>query len=186
MPYLWQIPETYPDEWIGRYDAAASPDRFLLRQGQRWPAGLGAPVVKFSVSPRELKSFDVLPNNAGDPLVSNTVVEGLQRLCDSDFEVVPTHVIAEKATVDGYSFINVVAQVNAIDLEQSSFVFIPGTKHIMKFKKLRLKDAGLGGHHLVRDMFYPSYLFVSNDTKELFDYKQWRGVDFGLPEAIGP
>lgn len=56
----------------------------------------------------------------------------------------------------------------------------------MKFRKLRLNRDGLGDHHFARDVFYPSYLFVSDETKVLFESAGWRGYAFGRPEDIGP
>ena len=63
---------------------------------------------------------------------------------------------------------NVLPRVASVDLSGSNFIFIPGTKQIMKFNRLKLKPDALGAHHLAREVQFNSFILVS-EIKQVFD-----------------
>jgi hypothetical protein len=186
MIYLWKIPDDYPQEFIGRYARKTSPDRFLFLKGTTVPSGGSPPQIEFDISRNELMEFDVLPNSAMVPLVSERVSEMLSQLCPNDIQLIETKVLANGKEVGGYKLLNATRCVNCVNHSDSDYVFIPNTDAIMKFNRLRLKDDCMAGHHIARETEYVSYLYVSEQVKGAFDSNKWQGCAFFPPESVHP
>ena len=168
MVTLWRIPDDYPEEAIGKYDRAVSMDRSLFREGKRIDLPADKPVVRFSVPVQELTTYDCLLNDSMVPLIGRRLVEHLQELCASDFQSLPALVIAKNGQIEDFSILNVVSAVRGIDHPASEYSFVPGTKQIMGFRRLRYDPECLGKHHLARDAEYRSHLLASADVERLF------------------
>jgi len=184
--YLWRIPEEYPSNLIGEYDRTSSPDRFLFLQGAALRQIMGVPTFRFRSSQAELLPFDVLPNDATVPLISVRAASLLRNLCPADFQLLPAKIAADDGEFDGYSILNVVVKISAIDHAQSSFNFIPGTKQIMKVNRLRCRSDVIGTHHLARESDYPPYLWASEKVKTTFSDSRIKGCAFCDPEEMRP
>lgn len=188
MPYLFRNPDDYPDELDGVYDEETSPDYFHLRSTAYGSPSEQNPVVRYSALQVRLRQFDVLPNTIGIPLVSPRVLEVLMRFCPNDLQGVKASINTRDGIVDGFSFLKVLTEVHAIDMEKSAYVLIRGTSHPRKFNRLVLKRDALGDHHFARDPNYGSYVFVSDEVKTLFDSAGWKSYDnpFKRPEEVHP
>lgn len=186
MPFLWQIPDGYPEEAIGDYDREASPDRFLLRKACGLGGSFGVATVRFKVSGDALREFDELPNSSMTPLVSERLKSLLSGVCPLDVEFLPTNVIAANGRLSGYSLLNVVHAVKATNLSQSAVVPIPGTQAIMKFNRLRLLEGCMGEHQLARNADYLSHILVGDGLAKEMLREKISGVRLAVPEEIHP
>src|SRR6185436_16529586 len=186
MIYLWKIPDEYPEELIGEYVREKSPDRFLFHHGKPIPQRDLVPSFTFTAEPAVLCEYDVLPNSTMIPLVSERVVQILSHVCPNNFELVKASVSAAGEKLPGFSLVNVLPRVASVDHGGSNFIFIPGTKQIMKFDRLKLKADALGSHHLAREIEYDSFILVSETLKQTFDSERVTGHAFVSPDAIHP
>lgn len=184
MIYLWRIPNEYPESLIGEYDKERSPDRFLYFQGKRIGNSKDAPTFTFEGEPAVLGKYDVLPNSAMVPLVSERVAQILARVCRNDVELIKASVYAGRGILSGFRLVNVLPRVTSVDHCGSSYVCIPGTKQIMKFNRLKLKPDAMGVHHVARESEFNSLILVSQTLKQVFDSEQVTGHAFVPPEAI--
>jgi hypothetical protein len=101
-------------------------------------------------------------------------------------QLIETKVITPARELTGYSLVNATHALNCVDYEKSECVFVPKTDHVMKFKRLALKQGCLGEHHLARESDKKSYLYVSERLKKAFYSKGWRGYLFSPPESVHP
>lgn len=186
MIYLWEIPDDFPEELIGEYVREESPDRFLFRHGTPIPKTELVPSFAFAAEPEALREYDVLPNSAMIPLISERVARILTRLCPDDVQLITASVVAAGEKLSGFSLVNVVARVASVDHSGSKFTYIPGTKQIMKFNRLTFKPDALGSHHLARELEYNSFILASETLKQAFDSERVMGHAFVPPEAIKP
>jgi hypothetical protein len=186
MIYLWRIPNEYPESLIGEYDKECSPDRFLFVQGKQIGNGSAVPSFRFTGNPEALRKYDVLPNSTMIPLVSERVAQILTRVCRNDIELLTASVHAAGEKLSGFCLVNVLPRVASVDHGGSNFIFIPGTKQIMKFNRLKLKSDALGAHHLAREVEFNSFILVSEILKQVFDSERVTGHAFAPPEAIKP
>lgn len=186
MTYLWKVPNDYPEDFIGRYARKESPDRFLFLRGASVPGEIPTPLILFDVPPDKLSEFDILPNSAMIPLVSDKVSNVLSKLWSNDVELIEAQVIANGKELKGYKLINATRLVRCVDHSNSDYVFIPNTDAIMKFNRLRLKTGCMAGYQVAREAEYISYLYVSELVKEVFESNKWRGYSFLPPESVHP
>lgn len=130
--------------------------------------------------------YDVLPNDTMIPLVSERVARILTSLCPDDIELIAANVVAFGEKLLGFSLVNVLPQIASVDYEGSNFVYIPGTKQIMKFSRLKLKPDVLRAHHLARAVEYNSFILASEKLRRAFESEQVTGLEFVPPEALKP
>jgi hypothetical protein len=185
MIYVWAIPDYYPQSLIGEYNRDTSPDRFLFVQGKKI-VGQSVPSFTFATQSEALKKYDVLPNSTMIPLVSERVGHMLTRLTLDDVQLIPALIYARGKELLGFSLVNVLHRVASIDHGASNYVFIPGTKQIMKFTRLCFKPNALGSHHIAREAEYNSFILASETVKVLFDTERVIGHAFIPPAEIKP
>ena len=139
MIYIWTIPNDYPEDLIGEYDAGVSPDRFLFKTAQKIHS-TETPLVRFNDATADrLIKFDDLASNAMVPIISPNVVSILNEF-DLDIQLIDVRIIAKDKEILGYKLLNVLGTVTALDRENSKFNYIPGTEQIMGFRKLAYLD----------------------------------------------
>lgn len=166
MIYLWKILDDYPENLIGEYDREKSPDRFLFKKGELLPSIIDIPVFHFKATLPKLKGFDDLANNALVPLISDQLADFLFKLCPKDIQLIDTVVYANKEKTLEYKLLNAVNKVSGIDHNASEYLTVPGTKQIMKFKKLKYKEDCLGDLYIARDAEYLSNLIISKTLRD--------------------
>ena len=115
MPYLWKIPDEYPEELIGEYLREQSPNRFLLRQGKIFTDHNLTPTFRFNGSLEVLEGFDILPNSTMIPLVSERVANLLIAICASDLQFIPATVMVGDEEILGKSLLNALKFISGID-----------------------------------------------------------------------
>jgi hypothetical protein len=186
MIYLWETSDEFGDEMVGEYLVEKSPDRFLFRQGKPFDQAGLTPSFKFTSEAEQLAILDMLPNNALIPLVSSRMAKMLMEICPQDIELVPSEVSASGKRLAGFSIVNVLFSMAGIDHENSRYVYIPGTKQIMKFNRLRLKPNALGSHDLSRDIEYRAFIFASEKIKKILESERVKGCTFVPPESLRP
>jgi hypothetical protein len=184
--YLWRIPDDYPEEFIGEYQRGDSPDRFAFMRGEPFSDATSTPRFKFSGPAAALIGYDVLPNDTMIPLVSPIAAKWFEEHCATDVQLIATDIKASDKPLVGYKLLNILHLVAGVDHNNSSFVFIPGTKQVMKFNSLRLKPDCLSGHCLARLSEFPAFILVTDFVREQFCSKGWRGHWFMPPEAVHP
>lgn len=184
IPYLWRIPDSYPEAFIGEYVRSGSPDRFLFRQGLQISDAAGLPAVRFSTPLKTLLQYSCLPNNAMVPLVRNDLGMKLLGMAPADVQLVKTKVLAMGEESEDFFILNVTSKVVGIDKEQSVFSMVPGTQQVMAFKRLTYFEGCLGAHMLARDAEYLSHLLVSPEVVEALRTEKVSGVEFLLSSEI--
>ncbi len=183
MIYIWRIPNNFPNVKIGTYDRDISPDRFLFTKGIRANMTI-KPTIKFSVKMSEINELDVLPNDALLPIVNDKTLDILNKFANQDFESIPVNISALDGNVSSYSLINILSKVNALDLNNSTYNYVPGTKAILGFSKLKFLVKGIGYYNLSRDVdFFPFILVSSMLQKELI-LGNLNGIWLASPEEI--
>lgn len=185
MPLIWEIPDSYPEEAVGEYEKASSPDRFLFRQGRRLE-DLPPPTIRFDVRADQLREFDCLEHNGTIPIVSQRVSEVLLRICRDDVQLFPAVIRAIDSELVGYSLVNATREVAAVDYANSSFIPIPGTKAVMKFNRLRHRPGVFDGIHLARERDCHSQLLVSETLADEILRLGFTGLHFMRPEDVHP
>jgi len=186
MTYLWEIPDDYPEKFLGEYLQDESPDCFLFFQGKHLLPDVGLPNFRFKVSSRALQKYDVLSNSTAIPLVSERLANVLKQLAQEDVQLLPANIQTSDGAMLGYQLVNVLNLVPGIDYGQSDFIYFHGTKRIMKFNRLGLRPEALGDRHLARDEEYKSFLIVSDTLKRTFESKGFKGCGIVGAETIKP
>jgi hypothetical protein len=186
MPFLWEIPNDYPEEAIGEYVREVSPDRFLLRKACRLESSFGVATVRFEIGSEALRGFDHLPNSSMIPLVNLRLKSLIESVCPKDAEFFATKVITSDGELPGYSLLNVTWSVKATDMSQSSVVLIPGTRAIMKFNRLKFLEGCMGERLLARDSDYLSHLLVNESLAQRILSERISGVWLMSPEGVHP
>lgn len=171
---------------MGEYQRENSPDRFLFSRGEFFPDKMGTPRFKFDAPSHALITYDILPNSTMIPLVSPTVANWLEENCTKDVQMIPTEVSTADRALLNYKLVNVLHLVSGVDESQSKCVYFPGTKNIMKFNRLRLKEDCFKNHHLARLAEYPSFILVTAFVKHKFESSGWKDHRFVPPEAVHP
>ena len=186
MPFLWKIPNDYPEDAIGEYVRGVSPDRFLLRKACRLEGSFGVATVRFEIDSGALRGFDHLPNSSMIPLVTPRLKSLIESVCPKDAEFFEAKVITSDGELSGYSLLNVTRSVKATDMSQSSVVLIPGTSAIMKFNRLKLLRGCMGEHLLARNSDYLSHLLVNDSLAQRILNERFSGVWLMPPEEVHP
>lgn len=185
-PFVWTIPEEFPEELIGTYDRGRSPDRFEYRKGEPVHGVVATPVFVYPARLEDLEVWDVLPNDAQLPLVSPRVVAVLRSEAAADCQLLDAVVEhRDGAAKDGWKLLNVTTAVQAIDHETSEYSLVPGTKQILAFRKLRYRPDALGQVKIARDAEYKSHLLVSPTLAAVLVGAGVRGLALVRAEEMG-
>ena len=94
MVYLWEIPNEYPERFIGDYDRKNSPDRFLFKR-EVLPLELRRPIINYDASIQELRQSDDLSNNSMIPVVSKRLAEALLKFSPNDIQLIDVLIAAK-------------------------------------------------------------------------------------------
>ena len=178
--YLWEILNEYPEGRIGRYDRENSIDRFEFKRGKPVAIDINA-AFDFDAAATDLLRYDDLANNAMVPLVSPLVAELLKTQCREHVQLLPTVVRCTDREITDYSVVNVVHRIKAIDHAASDYIKIPGTDHIMKFRRLVLRPEAMGSAHIARDEEYSGNLMVSASLKDMLLQSGAKALGLYLP-----
>jgi len=170
MPYLWEIPDSYPASLIGDYDRSVSPDRFLLRKGEPVSIELGVPVIKFAASLSVLNKYACLPNSSMLPLVSEVFGRALMSLAPKNIQLLKAKIQVRDGETDSFSVLNVTTKIMAIDKAQSRFSYIRDTQFISSFERLEYLAECLGSHMIARDAEYLSHILVADELVATFKH----------------
>lgn len=184
IPYIWCIPEDYPEKCIGIYDRKRSPDRFEFKKGVKLPDTIGLPIFQFEVSAEKLTKWDELPNSADVPLVNQRLLDLLLKLAPNDIQVFDARLETKDGILPGYKLINVTNTVYGIDHEASECSYITGTRTPRSIKRLSYKENCLGNHQMARDAECHSHLLVSPVIREAFMTGKIRGVKLLTAEEM--
>lgn len=179
--FLWEFPDEYPENLIGEYEEAASPDRFLFQEGRTISVDL-APLITFEVCPEDLKVYGCLASTAMVPLVSSNIAAKLMSFCPEDVQMVKARILANGSDLPGYSIVNALHKVKAIDHDNSVYSIIPGTDSIMGFQKLAVLPGALGQYAIARDEEYLSHLLVNECCRDLLIGAE--GIGLYRPEEM--
>lgn len=165
-------------EWIGEYQRDTSPDRFQFMNGVAIKTPTKRPSFVFDIDDAGVRSFDILPNNAGVPLVSEQTVSIINGVCKDDVQYFPASVITRNKSVLDYYLVNVSVNVGAVDLVRSDLVLLTNTDHIMKINRVVCVDDPMKGHHLARESAYKPFIWASDKIKETFEENRMNSCKF--------
>jgi len=183
-PLLWRVPEGFPAGAIGEYDRRLGPEPSAFRTTRR-QLGQAALVVRFEAPSLQLSRYDCLPNDVGVPLVDEAVSAVLLEICPDDVQLLPVKVVARGVVLDGFSFVNVLCQVDAIDPSGTESFNVPGTDILMGFNRLAHRPGALGGRHLAREIEYPPHVLVSTHlSRRIKSLGRLPGVEFIAANAM--
>lgn len=140
-PLIWMNAEGFaPDGYAIFKNAIRKTNSYIFMSGKSLPReDLGG--LKYSTDPKDydlvysykhseerLKRFDYLANTGQAPLVNQTVLDILNKLCPDDIQAFPVTIIPEpgskyKFENHDYWLINITKLIDAIDLEKSEVEF---------------------------------------------------------------
>lgn len=166
MIHIWHVDESYPENLVGRWDERKSPDYFDLRKCRPYSPPSAKAHVSFSAPADAVRKMNYLENSSSIPLVSPKLVDLFSRVCPNDLQFLDAVVSARGESVPGFKAVNVLHAGNFVDLKRSDFVPVLGTQAVMKFNKLRFGREDLGGHRIVREGSYTSYILVDEVLRE--------------------
>lgn len=177
MSKFWRIPDEYPESLIGEYEKSNPLDRFALKKGTSVSNSNVLVTITFSVTSDNLEAYDDLANNAMVPLVSARLAQFLKAEAANDIELIDTLIKTKDGSIDSYKLVNVCSRIDGIDKAASTYICVPGTDQIMKFKSVVLKGHSfLGERHLARESSFSSFLHVSASLSEKLEQMKFRGV----------
>lgn len=182
MTFLWRLSDTFPDRMYGKFNKQRGPSQFAFWKGKDISEGLPTPDFYFDAAGKSLDRWDVLGNDAGLPLVSPRLIKVLSTVAANDVQYLEANVTAKTTPMEGWSLLNPLNAVKAIDRESSDFWLIPGAQQIGGFRKLRFVANCLGSYHIARDAEYLAHILVDLDVKLAFERAGIRGVTFIPPE----
>lgn len=178
--WKWEIPDNYPNKWIGIYIREESPDRFGFQHGKRVDNITSVPKFSFNTVSSRLQKYGVLPNNAGSPLVSLEVGELLSDICKESIQLIDTELQTKNDLLTGYKLLNITKLVSSINLEKSSYSLITGSNNIRSFQKRIHTLNGISSNLLAREKLCKSHIIIANDVFESFSSYKIKGVQFSL------
>mgnify|MGYP006921597102 CR=1 FL=1 len=178
---IWEVPGGYPDDQIGQVARGSGTDRFKFRKGITLN-NVESPRVDFKKL-NMLKS-DYYPNNGDLLLVSDRLINVLNRYCPSDFQHFPANVFVAGKQVDGVRLLNVVSTVDAVDMKQSQYEKYNGTERIIGFTRLVFRKNCLGEHGLARAGEYKGFVLASRELALSLKEEGIRGISFSDPAEI--
>lgn len=167
-PYIWSIPEGYPQSAIGILDETTATWYFPFRDGE--PAGKFEPVPAFDYSGASLKKLrrlGCLFNRSGLPLVDKAILSKMQDIGGSDFEALDCDVDALEGSTEEYKLINITNLSGCIDYDRSDVVFRPpDLGGIRTFRRLVLRPSGMGERSFSRERDWTGLLLVSRCARD--------------------
>jgi|GEM_PF-1447118 len=186
--YLWEIPETYPDNQIGRYERERSPDRFLFEKGVflNKEQVSTKPILKYGLSKDQLINYDCLINSATLPVVNNRVVDILTEIAGDDIQLFDVTIECKDGELTGYKLVNITHTIKAIDLEQSIYSIrqLPrGNTMIANIKRLVFRANCMDQHQLIRDE-ETGHQLASQAIYEAFKREKITGVWLATPDEF--
>jgi hypothetical protein len=161
MPYLWRIPDDYPEENIGEYVRAKSPDAALFRKGTAASSDVGIPIVRFDSPLAVLANYACLPNSSTLPLVNENLAIALVNLAPNNIQLIQSRIVASDGENDSFFTLNITSKVSGINKNRSQFILITGTDHIRSFSELEYFDDCLGHNLIAREADYLPHILVS-------------------------
>jgi hypothetical protein len=182
--WKWEIPDNFPNKMIGVYDRENSPDRFEFQRGKKIENLISLPKFLFSVSSARLKNFDVLPNNAGSPLISLRVAEILSGICPESVQFFDAEVQTKDDLLKDFRLLNIIELVSSLNLEKSLYSLLPGSKFIRSFQRRVHKTEGIASNLLAREELCKSHIIIANDVYDAFLLNKIKSVYFS-PCEIG-
>ncbi len=184
--YLWEIPEDYPEELIGKYEQEYSPDRFLFRQGEPLLSiqVASSPIIKFEAYEKDVSKFDCLQNSSAIPLVNERLANLIVGQANKDIQLFDVKVKCIDGDLEGYKILNVTHAMKGIDHELSSYTKMKQADAILGFKSLVYKNGCMGEHQLARDEEYKGHLLVGQKIHDAFKTHNVTGVWLVTPEEF--
>jgi hypothetical protein len=183
-PYVWSIPETYPERLIGHYVAEGVPDSLEFKKGVE--VSLEAKVLNFQYSATlgEVGAFDVLANDALLPLVGERAAAILSRIASASVQLLPVSLECVDGRDGSYRLMNVTRTVRGIDHRASKYSLIRGTDKILGFQRLRYRSDCLGDLAIARDEEYKPHILVSDALRRAFAAAEVCGVRLEDPANL--
>jgi hypothetical protein len=185
--YLWEVvPHEYPEKFIGEYDRKVSPDRFLLKQARILDKSeFNAPVIRFNMTVKQARAWDVLSSNAMVPLVGSRLADYLMQLAPEDIQLIPAIIRTKDEEVTDYCFVNVLNKVTGIDKSISKMEYMVNSpSYIRGFRYLKYQEGCMGPHLFARDAEYSSHLLVDEGAVISLNKENFKGLGLYDPETI--
>jgi hypothetical protein len=175
MIWLWRNPKTLSQNRMGKYIQDSGTDRFEFRKCVILdPDSVLAPKVVFSCDEKYL--LDVLPNSGALLIVSRKVLGILSDICPNDYQVFDANVFVGDKSIEGYSILNILNQVEVFDMEKCLIKKYMGT--ITSIEKIIYKTDNLFGHDIALNAEFTSHVLVSDRIKEAFEKNKIKRVEF--------
>lgn len=127
-----------------------------------------------------LEPYDVYPNNANVPIVSNRLKNAIEMLCPHDVAFLKALITAKNNEyLDCWCLIPLIRR-ECVDTENSEVArwWSTGPKAAMTFDRAVLHSGCMQGNHIVRDNVYRTTLFVSDELKKVIDAVNAYGLLF--------
>ncbi|WP_046229087.1 imm11 family protein [Paenibacillus algorifonticola] len=178
MIWIWSIPENWANKRIGEYVENSGADRFIFREARKITEDIIVPKVIFECAEKYL--YDVLPNSGSLIIVSENVVEIMEKICPNDIEIFDANVYVGDKKILNYFLINILHAVDILNKDESKYSTIKGTNAILGFDKIVYNHNDIPNHHIVRNADYRSHVLVSDELKEAFEQSKIKGVHFSI------
>jgi hypothetical protein len=188
MPYIWAIPNGYPQRVVGLYDKTNPLHYLTLLEGVPLKGEIPPLRIRFDDAKlRDLERYDSLWNNSGVPLVSNRLAQLMLELGREDFELIDAEAVAADGTTRSYRLVNITNLVDSIDYSRSLPVYITNTSGgIMGFNRLVFRQRCMDLHAFGREIKKRSMLLVSSLARDELMRQRLRGVEFVTADEFFP
>ncbi|MDO6528189.1 hypothetical protein Q4519_21215 [Motilimonas sp. 1_MG-2023] len=172
MVYIWRNPNV-PEVMVGEL---TNNFYFGIFQNTKEVDDDVMPIFRFNCKLKKLRKFCELANNKRVPLVNEKICNLLAE-CSNNIQFVKAKVQCEDDSTEDYYVVNVLSFVDALDKSKSIFDFVPGTKKIMRFKKIKYNE---GDYIIAREINYGVHLLVNDSLTEILKMHGCKGLC--LPE----
>lgn len=179
MVYIWSIPESYPDKFIGSYEYKKSPDYLIFSNGAPITALTELPIITFDCSKNKLLKYDCLVNSSLLPLINKKLCKIFDDICPNDVQYFDVNIQCKDGALEDYKLLNVTQKVEAIDHNRTEFKYLSEEKgEFFGFKYLVLHQNCLekSGVEIARNSEYTPHILVNQTLHDAFKAEKITGV----------
>lgn len=160
--YLWKISENYPENCIGEYRKDNVQDRFDFKKGIRIDGEIATPTIEFSdVKKEQIEPFACLASNMMVPIVNAKIVKILEEMVPDQVQTFDVILKAKDCILKNYKILNVTQECNCIDENETEYLYLAGSEHILGYKKFKYKTGCMDKLQIARDKDFHGHLLVS-------------------------
>lgn len=176
--YRWDIPERYANKNIGEYQYDTANYLSFINGVSLKQDGSVSPVIKYDVNDKFLEKYDCIPNSSGIPIVNKRLKEFLECYTSNEVEFHRVDIYAKNELIHDFYLLNIIRKIPLIDLNNSVYIYIPGTQEIMTFNRVCFVDDQLTDFNITRCSEYLPYIMLSNELVGRMKKEKFKGIEY--------